>query len=104
MAAAASARADIHDNLVVHLTFDGDVLDHSGNGNDGAIVRAGAGSPFVPAIIRQGFQTTGLPAGYRAMGERRYDCPLVGAGLDDNQWHHYVVAFTRQSDVAIRRY
>jgi hypothetical protein len=171
LTAAASAQGDIHANLVVHLTFDGDVLDHSGNGNDGTIVRPGASSPYVPAIIRQGFQTVGLPAGpgiatnnfitfgspaglnftdtdfsfswwgqfqpsptqdeiawlsnkdwtsgsltgwvlasgdtlqpgqfkwnYRARGEGRRDSPLVGAGLDDGNWHHYVVTFTRQGD------
>jgi hypothetical protein len=173
LAAAASVRGDIHDQLVVHLTFDGDVLDHSGKGNNGTILRPGADSPYVPAIIRQGFQTIGLPAGpgiatnnfitlgsppdldftgtdfsfswwgrfqpspaqdeiawlsnkdwssgaltgwvlasgdtpqpgqfkwnFRARGEKRYDSPLVGAGLDDNQWHHYVVTFSIQGDAA----
>jgi hypothetical protein len=58
------ARADIHDGLVVHLTFDqvdgsGNPLDTSGRGNNGAIVRPGAASPYVPGIIGMAFQTTG---------------------------------------------
>jgi hypothetical protein len=59
LATATRARADIHDSLVVHLRFDGDVQDYSGRGNHGTIVRPGAASPYVPGIIGQAFQTTG---------------------------------------------
>lgn len=52
-------RADIHDGLVVHLTFDGDVNDHTGRGNNGMIVRPGADSPYVTGVIGQAYQTTG---------------------------------------------
>jgi Concanavalin A-like lectin/glucanases superfamily len=166
LAAAGSVRADIHDNLVVHLNFDGDVLDHSGHGNDGTIGRPSANSPYVPGIIGMAFHTQGsgavpdFPTGsyitlgnrddlnfgattdfsiswwgqylgqdqhddipwlsnkqwnsgtnlgwvlasegggtiklnYRALGEGRRDSSHVGGGLDDGQWHHYVVTFTR---------
>jgi hypothetical protein len=54
-----AARADIHDQLVVHLRFDGDVQDYSGRGNNGTIVRPGTDSPYVPGIIGQAFQTKG---------------------------------------------
>jgi hypothetical protein len=53
------ALADIHDGLVVHLTFDGDVVDHTGRGNDGTIVRAGTNAPYVAGIIGMAFQTQG---------------------------------------------
>jgi hypothetical protein len=56
---APKAKADLHDGLVLHLTFDGDVADHTGRGNDGTIVRPGPGSPYVPGIIGQAFQTMG---------------------------------------------
>ena len=56
------ARADIHDNLVVHLPFDGDVTDKSARGNNGTIVRPGANAPFVPGIIGLAFQTQGSAA------------------------------------------
>jgi hypothetical protein len=56
---AAGSRADIHDQLVVHLSFEGDVLDKSGRGNDGTIVRPGADSPYVAGIIGQAYQTKG---------------------------------------------
>ena len=46
-----AARADIHDQLVVHLRFDGDVQDYSGRENHGTIVRPGANSPYVPGVI-----------------------------------------------------
>src|SRR5437016_634488 len=46
-----AAPLDIHTNLVVHHTFDGDVVDHTGRGNDGTIIRPGTDSPFVPGII-----------------------------------------------------
>lgn len=67
LAAAPNAEAqDIHDGLVVHLTFDGDVRDHSGRGNDGMIVRPEANpDPFVTGIITHNrtaasaFQTLG---------------------------------------------
>jgi hypothetical protein len=58
-APAGNARADIHDNLVLHLTFDGDVMDHTGRGNDGTILRPGADSPYVTGIIGMAFQTQG---------------------------------------------
>src|SRR5207302_504170 len=158
--------ADVHDGLVVHLTFEGDVLDHSGRGNDGTIVRPGADSPYVPGIIGMAFQSTGTvrdvedatgnyitlgspddlnfgtstdfsfswwgqytadtqhddiawisnkdwnaganrgyvlssePGGrfkwnYRSRGDARRDSPTIGSGLDDGQWHHYAVTFTR---------
>jgi hypothetical protein len=54
-----SARADIHDNLVVHLRFDGDVNDATARANNGTIVRAGTDSPYVPGIIGMAFQTQG---------------------------------------------
>jgi Concanavalin A-like lectin/glucanases superfamily len=54
-----TARADIHDSLVVHLRFDGDVQDSSGRGNHGTIVRPSADSPYVPGIIGQAYQTKG---------------------------------------------
>jgi hypothetical protein len=166
LAAAAGARADIHDGLVLHLSFDGDVSDHTGRGNDGTIARPGADSPFVPGIIGMAFQTTGsvpspeFPTGnyitlgnpddlnfgtstdfsfswwgqytaeaqhddipwlcnkdwngpasrgyvlasepggrfmwnYRGRGDVRQDSPIVGGGLNDGQWHHYVVTFSR---------
>lgn len=57
--APAGARADLHDSLVVHLRFDGDVMDYSGRGNNGTVVKAGANSPYVPGIIGQAYQTTG---------------------------------------------
>jgi hypothetical protein len=63
LATATKARADIHDSLVVHLRFDGDVLDYSGRGNNGTIVRPGASSPYVPGIIGQAYQTTGTYTG-----------------------------------------
>ena len=59
MAPLGMARADVPDGLVVHLTFEGDVLDHSGRGNDGTIVRPGTDSPYVPGIIGKAFQATG---------------------------------------------
>jgi hypothetical protein len=170
MAPLGMARADIRDGLVVHLTFEGDVSDHSGHGNDGAIVRPGADSPYVPGIIGMAYQTTGslngiedptgsyitlgspadlnfgtdvdfsfswwgqyLPDGqhddiawisnkdwnaganrgyvlssepggkfkwnYRSRSDARRDSPTIGGGafpqLDDGQWHHFVVTFTR---------
>jgi Concanavalin A-like lectin/glucanases superfamily len=55
--------ADIHDNLVVHLTFNGDVMDHTGRGNDGTIMRPGADSPYVPGVIGQAYQTKGKVLG-----------------------------------------
>src|SRR5947209_6535456 len=91
LAASASARAqDIHDQLVVHLTFDGDVLDHSGNGNDGTIVRPGANSPFVMGIITNNrtaasaFESTG-PCTAPHMSTNNYitfGVPATGSGLD----------------------
>jgi hypothetical protein len=60
LAPAGKAQADIHDSLVVHVRFDGDVLDYSGRGNNGTIVRPGASSPYVPGIIGQAYQTTGM--------------------------------------------
>src|SRR5438132_1377740 len=60
LALAGKAQADIHDSLVVHLRFDGDVVDYSGRGNNGTIVRPGANSPYVPGIIGQAYQTTGM--------------------------------------------
>jgi hypothetical protein len=57
---AGKARADLHDSLVVHLRFDGDVMDYSGRSNNGTIVRPGANSPYVPGIIGQAYQTTGM--------------------------------------------
>jgi hypothetical protein len=174
---------DLRDNLVVHLTFDGDVLDHTGRGNDGAIVRGGVDSPFVPGIITtnrvsaSAFRTQGTYLGpnmptnnYITLGNpadldfgediditfsywgkyaqsgadwdpswisnknwdsggnvgyvlsyqgRGWIDPKTGGfkwnyktvntprqdstrypqgGLDDDQWHHYVVTFTRQGD------
>ena len=59
LAPTGSARADIHDGLVVHLSFDGDVVDHTGRGNDGTIVRAGTDSPYVAGIIGMAYQTQG---------------------------------------------
>src|SRR5437016_613837 len=59
LAPAIRARADIHDALVVHLRFDGDVQDSTGRGNNGTIVRPGADSPYVPGIIGMAFQTQG---------------------------------------------
>src|SRR5207248_3191113 len=64
LAPATMVRADIHDGLVVHLTFDqaddgGNPLDSSGRGNHGTIVRPGANSPYVPGIIGMAFQTQG---------------------------------------------
>ena len=63
-ATATQGRADIHDGLVVHLSFDkvdgnGNPLDSSGRGNNGTIVRPGPNSPYVPGIIGMAFQTTG---------------------------------------------
>jgi hypothetical protein len=91
LAASASARAqDIHDQLVVHLTFDGDVLDHSGNHNDGTIVRPGANSPFVMGIITNNrttasaFESTG-PCLAPHMSNNNYisfGVPATGSGLD----------------------
>jgi hypothetical protein len=63
LVAAAQVRADIHDSLVVHLRFDGDVQDYSGRANNGTIVRPGASSPYVPGIIGQAYQTQGQVAG-----------------------------------------
>lgn len=63
LAAPGSIRADIHDSLVVHLRFDGDVMDYSGRGNNGTIVQPGANSPYVPGIIGQAYQTTGTYPG-----------------------------------------
>jgi hypothetical protein len=91
LAAAPNARAqDIHDSLVVHLTFDGDVLDHSGNGNDGAIVRPGANSPFVPGIITtnrtsaSAFETTGPCLGTHMESNNyvTFGTPAPGSALD----------------------
>jgi hypothetical protein len=59
----ATARADIHDQLVVHLRFDGDVQDYSGRGNNGTIVQSGANSPYVTGVIGQAYQTTGKIVG-----------------------------------------
>jgi hypothetical protein len=58
-------RADIHDSLVVHLPFDGDVNDYSGRGNNGTIMNAGTNppSPYVQGIIGQGYNTTGTITG-----------------------------------------
>lgn len=91
VAAATTARGqDIHDQMVVHLTFDGDVLDHSGNGNDGMIVRPGANAPFVMGIITQNrntasaFQTTGAAtAGHMSTNNYiSFGVPAMGSGLD----------------------
>ena len=61
LAPEAKAQTDIHDSLVVHLPFDGDVMDHTGRGNNGTILNAGANppSPYVPGIIGQAYQTQG---------------------------------------------
>lgn len=58
-----ATRADIHDQLVVHLRFDGDVQDSSGRGNNGTVVQPGANSPYVPGVIGQAYQTTGMVVG-----------------------------------------
>lgn len=60
LAGAGTARADIHDSLVLHLAFDGDATDHTGRGNDGTIVRPGTDSPYVPGLIGMAFQTQGV--------------------------------------------
>jgi hypothetical protein len=60
LVSAEAARADIHDQLVVHLRFDGDVQDYSGRGNHATIVRPGADSPYVPGMIGQAYQTKGM--------------------------------------------
>jgi hypothetical protein len=91
LTAASSARAqDIHDQLVVHLAFDGDVLDHSGNGNDGMIVRPGANSPFVMGIITNNrttasaFETTGPCLGTHMESNNyiTFGVPAAGSALD----------------------
>jgi hypothetical protein len=61
LATTLTARADLRDQLVVHLTFDGKVTDSSGEGNDGVIIRDN-GSGFAPGIIGQAFETTGSAA------------------------------------------
>src|SRR5437016_2365201 len=60
IASPSRARADIHDGLVVHLKFDGDVQDSSGRGNHGSVVRPGADSPYVAGMIGQAYQTKGV--------------------------------------------
>lgn len=171
LAPTGNARADIHDGLVVHLRFDGDVTDATGRGNNGTIVRPGTDSPYVPGLIGMAFQTQGTvpvpeyptgnyitlgtpddlnfgassdfslswwgqfttdaqhgdpvwlankdanntanrgwllgsqPGGmfrwtYRERGQSDSASQPVGTlmgGLDDGQWHHYVVTFTRGS-------
>jgi hypothetical protein len=182
-APAISWAQDIHDSLVVHLTFDGDLVDQTLRGNDGTIVRPGNDSPFVPGIITnnrvsssafrsQGdflgpmmatnnYITLGNPAdldfgldsdfsfswwglvppggadeadpawlankdwvsgdtigwvlcsqghhyitgtggfkwNYKNIGGNRSDSSRhPDANLDDGQWHHYAVVFTRQVD------
>jgi Concanavalin A-like lectin/glucanases superfamily len=85
-----SRAQDIHDSLVVHLTFDGDVLDHSGNGNDGTIVRPGTNSPYVPGIITvnrtsaSAFETTGPCLGTHAESNNyiTFGVPAPGSALD----------------------
>jgi hypothetical protein len=63
LAATVSARADIQNGLVLHLTFDGDVSDHTGRGNDGTIVQPGADSPYVSGVIGQAYRTQGMVQG-----------------------------------------
>jgi hypothetical protein len=91
MAAALNGRAqNIKDQLTVHLTFDGDVLDHSGNGSDGTIVRPGANSPFVMGIITQNRSTASAfestsPCAAPHMSSNNYitfGVPAMGSGLD----------------------
>jgi hypothetical protein len=74
LAAAPNAKAqNIHDGLVVHLTFDGNVLDHSGRGNHGVIVRPEAifslvvllsnhGGAILPARLFANHAAAALPA------------------------------------------
>jgi hypothetical protein len=82
---------DIHDQLVIHLTFDGDVLDHSGNGNDGTIVRPEANpTPFVMGIITQNrtsasaFETLGSCLGPHMESNNyiTFGMPAAGSGFD----------------------
>src|SRR5262245_60103712 len=90
LASANAIAQDIKDQLVVHLTFDGDVLDHSGNGNDGTIVRPGANSPFVMGIITQNratasaFESTSLCATPHMSSNNyiTFGVPAMGSGLD----------------------
>jgi hypothetical protein len=102
LAASASAVAqDIHDQLVVHLTFDGDVLDHSGHGNDGTIVRPGANSPFVMGIITNNrttssaFESTGpCTAGHKSTNNYiTFGIPATGSGLDFGLDIDFSIAF-----------
>src|SRR5439155_14222258 len=49
---------------------------------------------------KRGYVLSSEPGGkfkwnYRSRGESRHDSPTIGNGLDDSQWHHYVVTFTR---------
>src|SRR5262245_4241931 len=77
--AAPHARAqDIHDGLVVHLTFDGDVGDHSGRGNDGTIVRPEANpEPFVAGIITHNRTTA---SAFRTLGD------ILGTNMPTNNY------------------
>src|SRR5207237_10894359 len=79
LAAAPHARGqDIHDGLVVHLTFDGDVRDHSGRGNDGTIVRPEANpDPFVAGIINNNRTTA---SAFRTLGD------FLGANTPTNNY------------------
>jgi hypothetical protein len=69
---------DIHDGLVVHLTFDGDVLDHSGRGNDGMIMRPEANpDPFVAGIITN---NRTMASAFRTLGD------FLGANMPTNNY------------------
>ncbi len=75
---------DITDMLVVHLTFDGNVLDQSGHGNDGTVVRP-RDDQYVDGTIHGAFKSTDTYISGFRMAMNNYITlghPMPGSDLD----------------------